>query len=216
MRKVSPIIILLFFIGIICMALYCAAECAEIKSELTVTVSSGYADEISVKSKKQEIEQPIAVTVKEAAESHKSSETEKETVSETVCENTEEMYREIYVPEDDVYIAPPTEAEVITENGLTYIGNFLLTAYCPCCECSEGYGTGTAIGTTCIAGRTIAVDPSVIPYGTIVVINDNEYVAEDCGGAINGNRIDVFFDSHAEALEFGVQYADVYARGAGQ
>ena len=42
------------------------------------------------------------------------------------------------------------------------------------------------------------------------MINGEIYVAEDCGGAIKGNRIDVYHDTHSEALDFGVQYAEVY------
>lgn len=43
-----------------------------------------------------------------------------------------------------------------------------------------------------IEGHTIAVDPNVIPYGTVVLLDGNEYVAEDCGGAVKGNVIDVY------------------------
>lgn len=58
-------------------------------------------------------------------------------------------------------------------------------------------------------GRTIAVDPDVIELGSTVTINGRDYVAEDIGGAIQGERIDVYFDDHADALEFGVQYAEI-------
>ena len=58
--------------------------------------------------------------------------------------------------------------------------------------------------------HSIAVDPSVIPYGSHVLIDGHEYEAADCGGGIKGNRIDVYFASHQDACEFGVQYADVY------
>lgn len=78
-----------------------------------------------------------------------------------------------------------------------------VTAYCPCEECSEGFARMTATGATATAGRTIAVDPSVIPYGTEVVIDGHTYIAEDCGGAINGNKIDIFFETHEEALNWG-------------
>lgn len=103
----------------------------------------------------------------------------------------------------------PTET-VETDNN--YLGNFKLTAYCPCAKCCGKSDGITATGTVATQGRTIAVDPSVIPYGTEVVINGNTYVAEDCGGAIKSNKIDIYFDSHAEALQFGVQYADVYIK----
>lgn len=79
------------------------------------------------------------------------------------------------------------------------------TAYCPCLHCCGKTDGITATGTIATQGRTIAADPAVIPYGTAVIINGNTYIVEDCGGAIKGNRIDIFFDSHAEALEFGVQ-----------
>ena len=91
-----------------------------------------------------------------------------------------------------------------------YLGEFKLTAYCACSKCCGKSDGITATGTKVTQGRTIAVDPSKIPYGTEVIINGHTYIAEDCGGAIKGNRIDIYFDSHSEALEFGVQYSDVY------
>jgi 3D (Asp-Asp-Asp) domain-containing protein len=90
------------------------------------------------------------------------------------------------------------------------VETFLITAYCPCYECSEGYGNKTATGTIATEGRTIAVDPKVIPYGTKVIINGNTYIAEDCGGLIKGNRIDVYFDSHDKVDNFGVQNVEIY------
>lgn len=83
------------------------------------------------------------------------------------------------------------------------------TAYCPCEKCCGKTDGITATGTRATAGRTIAVDPTVIPYGTEVIINGNTYVAEDCGGAIKENRIDVYFDTHEEALQFGRQKINV-------
>lgn len=53
----------------------------------------------------------------------------------------------------------------------------------------------TSTGAITEEGRTIAVDPTIIPYGSIVLINGNEYVAQDCGGAIKGNKIDIFVDN---------------------
>ena len=90
------------------------------------------------------------------------------------------------------------------------LGTFKLTAYCPCPYCCGEWADGiTYTGTTATQGRTIAVDPDVIPLGSSVEIGGRTYVAEDIGGAIQGNRIDVYFRSHAEALQFGVQYATV-------
>lgn len=92
----------------------------------------------------------------------------------------------------------------------TSLGVFKITHYCACSICCGEYSNGiTASGTTAQAGRTIAVDPSLIPLGSSVVINGHTYVAEDTGGAIKGNRIDVFVSSHSEALANGVYYAEV-------
>lgn len=86
---------------------------------------------------------------------------------------------------------------------------YKLTAYCPCSSCCGKTDGITSTGTRATEGRTIAVDPRKIPYGSEVVIYGHTYIAEDCGGAISNNRIDIFFDTHQEALEFGVQYAEV-------
>lgn len=86
---------------------------------------------------------------------------------------------------------------------------YRLTAYCPCTKCCDNGNGITATGVKAIAGRTIAVDPNVIPYGSEVVIYGHTYIAEDCGGLVNGNEVDIFFDTHQEALDFGVQYAEV-------
>ena len=89
-----------------------------------------------------------------------------------------------------------------------HAGTFKLTAYCNCRSCCGKWADGkTASGTTPEQGRTIAVDRKVIPLGTHVLIDGVEYVAEDTG--VRGNHIDVFFDSHREALNFGVKYAEV-------
>ena len=90
------------------------------------------------------------------------------------------------------------------------LGEFKITAYCPCTKCCGKWANGiTSTGVTAQANRTIAVDPSVIPYGTRVLIDGNEYFAEDCGGAIKGKRIDIYFDTHKEALQWGVKYKGV-------
>lgn len=108
---------------------------------------------------------------------------------------------------------PVNETKAETEQPtLKSLGTFKLTAYCPCARCCGKCDGITATGTKATAGRTISVDPSKIPYGTEVIINGHTYIAEDCGGAINGNRIDIYFDSHTEALKFGIQYANVYVK----
>ncbi len=119
-------------------------------------------------------------------------------------------------------IAASTEAQQTSasvtyadENG-TYelVGDFTLTAYCPCAICcgqwSNPSNPTTASGTTATAGRTIAADTSKFPFGTQLVINGQVYTVEDVGGAISGNKIDIYFNTHQEAINFGRQNAQVY------
>ena len=98
------------------------------------------------------------------------------------------------------------EAKKQEEVKKAWTHEFHVTAYCGCYSCSEGYGTQTSTGVTAEAGRTIAVDPDVVPYGSKVQINGHTYVAEDCGGAINGYEIDIYMDEHSSTDRFGSQY----------
>lgn len=91
-----------------------------------------------------------------------------------------------------------------------YIGTFTVTHYCPCYVCCNKTDGITYTGTKATEGRTIAVDPEVIPLGSIVIMDGEEYVAEDVGGAIKGNRIDKYMESHQDALNAGVVQADVW------
>lgn len=84
-----------------------------------------------------------------------------------------------------------------------YLGTFELTAYC--------YGNVTATGTTPTANRTIAVDPKVIPYGSRVRVEGyGTYIAEDCGGAVKGNIIDIYIPGYENCINFGRRKAKVY------
>lgn len=83
-------------------------------------------------------------------------------------------------------------------------GYFTLTYYCACQKCCGKTNGITAWGTKATAGRTIATS-SKYAFGTKLVINGHTYVVEDRGGAIQGNKIDVYVDSHSEALKLGVK-----------
>ena len=77
----------------------------------------------------------------------------------------------------------------------------------------------TATGTT-VRWGTVAVDPRQIPYGTkmFIVSNDGKYVygvstAEDCGGSIKGNRIDLYMPTSKQCYAFGVRNCTIYFLG---
>ena len=89
--------------------------------------------------------------------------------------------------------------------------NVSMTAYS---SEEPGIGTRTASGTRVTEGRTIAVDPDIIPMGWWVYIEGLGFRrAEDTGGAINGNKIDVYYDSLSNARSFGRKSRTVYVIG---
>lgn len=98
-----------------------------------------------------------------------------------------------------------------TSGQFVSLGTFKVTHYC--CEqyphiCNAGAPYKTALGTTPHVGGC-AVDPKVIPLGSYVKINGVVYHAEDTGGAIKGNRIDLVVGTHQEALSKGTYNAEV-------
>ena len=99
----------------------------------------------------------------------------------------------------------------ITQN-FKNLGSFRLSFYCTCEKCCGAYATGlTKSGTTVTEGRTIAVDPKVIPLGSRVYIDGyGVFIAEDVGSAIMENKIDIAVGNHEQALKLGIDEATVY------
>lgn len=99
------------------------------------------------------------------------------------------------------------ENSTTSTTGVTKI--FKITAYCSCSKCCGAHASGyTASGTLATANRTVAAS-SQYAFGTKLIINGKEYTVEDRGGAITGDRIDIYMDSHADALAWGVRYLPV-------
>lgn len=99
------------------------------------------------------------------------------------------------------------------EYEFVYIGDFKLTHYCKGAYphiCGSGAGV-TATGTKITVGRTVAVDPKQIPYGTQMYIEGYGWrTAEDCGGAVKGNHIDIAVETHDQAMSMGIKYGGVW------
>lgn len=104
----------------------------------------------------------------------------------------------------------PQPAQAAVTGGTRSLGVFRTTGYCPCYQCSEGWGRKTSTGATARSSHTIAVDPRVIPYGTKIMINGVVYTAEDRGGGVKGNHIDIFFDSHSQTRQHGSRMQEVF------
>lgn len=88
-------------------------------------------------------------------------------------------------------------------------GIYVTTAYCHCTKCCDKSDGITASGVKAIEGVTIAADTKVLPFGTKVIIDGNTYTVQDRGGAIKGNRIDIYFNTHEKALQYGRQTKEV-------
>lgn len=161
--------------------------------------------------------------------------------AEVIYINGEETSREVLsevmtIPAVDEVIAVGTglaaeegfagEEPIITDNMiilptgevLTYTDSkeFVATAYT---HTDAGCDFITATGTTVRVG-TVAVDPRYIPYGTrmFIMTSDGSYiygisVAEDCGGAIKGDRLDLYMPTYYECIQFGIQDCMVYFLG---
>lgn len=99
-----------------------------------------------------------------------------------------------------------------------YIGKFYCTSYCSCSICCGSYNDNRneiiigARGVELIPDYSVAVDPKVIPLGTIIIIDGKEYRADDTGSAIKGNHIDFYCANHEEALSNPNRYVEVYLK----
>ena len=98
-----------------------------------------------------------------------------------------------------------TEEDVPEVSGDYITMTVTATAYCPCQKCCGVYALNRPKDEF---GNDI-VYPSVIPYGTVVKYGDITWVAEDCGGGVKGNHIDIYFATHEEALNWGRRTIDV-------
>ena len=94
------------------------------------------------------------------------------------------------------------------------LGKFNLSWYTPVELNKPADKLRTATGSRPKEGRTIAVDPKVISYGSTIYIEGYGYfIAEDTGGAIKGNRIDIFVNDYNKAKQLGRKTANVWLIG---
>ena len=88
-----------------------------------------------------------------------------------------------------------------------YIGEYEVTFY-------THTGNKTSTGVYPAINKTVAVDPSIIPYGTVLYIKGHGiYIAEDSGVDIKGHRLDIFLDTKEECINRGRIKTDVYILG---
>lgn len=98
----------------------------------------------------------------------------------------------------------------------THTRRMEVTAYCPCTRCCGPAARGITASGKHVShndGRFVAADTSILPFGTWLVVpgyaDDAQVQVLDRGGAIKGNKLDLYFPTHAEALAWGRQQVDV-------
>lgn len=119
------------------------------------------------------------------------------------------------IPREEPEEAENERIEVALLARANILEDVTVTHYDCCVECCGKDDGITASGVRAAPGVTVAVDPAVIPLGSDVLVDygDGEihyYRADDVGGAVKGNHIDLCVGSHAEALQLGRRTATVY------
>ena len=142
---------------------------------------------------------------------------EKEESKQIIVEDQEAIHIESTAFEVPCPKVTPVDFYSSVENSNAHSAVFKVTHYCGCRKCCGSYSDGSesvaygASGKRLEAFVSVAVDPRVIPLGTVLHdAEGNLYRAEDTGGAIKGNRIDLFVGDHQEAINMGVREIELF------
>jgi 3D (Asp-Asp-Asp) domain-containing protein len=154
---------------------------------------------------KQRAQQEEANAQEEEAGENQSKEENQESW-ETVTEDNQEKESAQEDTREETKQEESESTESETTGEATLLGTFKLTAYCSCAKCCGTANNTTASGTWPTAGRTVAM--AGLPFGTKLLINGSVYIVEDLGTPYG--HVDIYMNSHSEALGFGLQYAQVY------
>ncbi|HSN59181.1 MAG TPA: 3D domain-containing protein, partial [Clostridiaceae bacterium] len=140
-----------------------------------------------------------------------------EEVSRTLASSTvtKEPVEKIVATGTSVAVASSSSSSTAVSRGGDFSASKVLNMKSTAYSSLETGSNITASGAVTVRNTsgysTIAVDPSVIPLGTKVYVEGYGYaIAQDTGGAIKGNIIDVYYDNMSEVNAWGVKYVNVY------
>lgn len=102
--------------------------------------------------------------------------------------------------------------------GAKYLGTFKITHYAPVVECCGKSDGISASGRPVVPYYSVAVDPAIIPLGTILQLDFGDGVlhevrADDTGKLVKGNVIDICVSDYETAVQYGIRTATVYVGG---
>lgn len=149
-------------------------------------------------------EESVGTNVTVVEETESATESAKEQVSHKT--RTSVTSDDDYVPEGPGAVK---EKEEVPEPKDVSLGKFSITGYCSCDKCSGGHGL-TYSGTVPTPNHTISADLTKFPLGTKLKVDGIVYTVEDKGSSVNGNILDIFYGTHAEALAKGTYTAEVF------
>ena len=101
--------------------------------------------------------------------------------------------------------------ETFTDPRGASLGMFTTTGYCNCSKCNSGGFSLTYSGTVPTGNRTISADLDLYPIGTRLMIGDTIYIVEDKGTHVEGNWLDIYYDTHESAVAHGMKTEEVFA-----
>lgn len=182
-----------------------AADAAEAAAE----TARGYADE----TESSEVEEAAENAAADAENARAAAEFANEADDSRTVAMAAEIAKAAQAEAEEA-LADAAEAKAAEEKAkeeemlasAEYLGNFTLTAYCNCARCCGTAGNATASGVMPTSNHTVAMGG--IEFGTKLLINGTVYTVEDRGTPYG--HVDIFMDSHEEALQFGMGSADVY------
>ena len=104
-----------------------------------------------------------------------------------------------------------SDLEALTQTKVAYIGKYKITYYCACEQCCGKNDGITASGEKVQEGITVAADTSKLPFGTKIYIQGIGWrTVQDKGGAVKGNKLDIYISSHNDPMPYNVQSLDVW------
>lgn len=104
-----------------------------------------------------------------------------------------------------------SDIKTLQQNKVAYVGKYKITYYCACKKCCGKDNGITASGAKAKEGVTVAADTSKLPFGSKIYIKGIGWrTVQDRGGAIKGNRLDIYISSHNNPMPYNVQTLDVW------